>query len=161
MKTILYKVWDFEGGKDGKGGWIEDSTGFSCWVLSPEGKVVLRAYISGGRSIVVPYTPGRFDILLWTGEKDRKGNDIYDGHLIQRDVSETYTKEYFESETKHQFHNAVGMVKLVPFGFDVELISDHADWAFYDPQGRCWDNREVTIVGHKYENPELLPGKNE
>ena len=124
MKQLKYRVWDHE-----QKCWIEDSEGFGWWTIDTEGKIELHKWPDN----TIPYTPGRFDILLWTGGYDKKKNEIYDGHIIQA--------------TRY---NSLTGSKRPPYIYVVEMTDT----------GFVWDSvGSLEIIGHKHTHPELLPGK--
>ena len=145
MDHLLFKVWDVEG-NDGKGCWIEDSTGFDWWCIGDDGKVMLLSSMAGSPvgvihpepDEIVPYAPGRFDILLWSGEKDKNDDDIYDGHIFGGNV------------------HLRGVVERQPNGsYDVVFTrKDLGHWPVTDPR----ISRSI-IKGHRYTHPHLLKGE--
>ena len=139
MKQLIYLVWDFE-----QGCWIEDSTGFDEWAIDPSGYIELW-----DNECHVPYTPGRFDILLWTGKQTKKGGEIYDGTIIKHnDITWTkgedviavvfWDKEYGEFRLHHDGKH---------------------EWAFECPDGPTCVWWQFEIIGNKYDNPDLVSGK--
>ena len=129
MKQLLFKVWDFE-----QNCWIENSTGFDWWFIDEDGDMALRQRLNHA----VPYTPGRFDILLWTGQKDREGKDVYDGHLVEPAFAPGIWCVIFSRGSwvlTKMNHSKTKMIEGLP-GLGGMAYSK--------------------IIGHKHENPKLL-----
>ncbi len=138
MKQVLFKVWDFEG-NDGKGCWIEDSKGFNAWWVDSNGEVCLGKDHPIAGKIAFCYTPGRFDILLWTGRKDKYGEDIYDGHIMGGHPHGNAVVSYDEE-------GACFMCGSDLEG-DAAMLTNALD--------NC--RNEWKIIGHKHTHPQLLP----
>lgn len=149
MKQLLYKVWDFE-----RGGWIEDSPDFDSWSMAPEGYIELwhnacqgsdDDYLSGHR---IEYIPDRFDILLWTGIKDKNGEDIYDGHIVKLSYGipptfDILVIEYADNETIADISvSGWWMRNIRRAGYAASLC-------------KTYEN-DLEIIGHKYTHSHLL-----
>lgn len=144
MDKLLYKIWDRE-----QKCWIEESTHDNgidmTYVITSDGCVQLLDFDDcGNRSLNEHYidsAPGRFDILLWAGKKDKAGDDIYDGHLL-----------------KCKWEGTVAVVVRQGAQFEALYTSPPCH-----PGGprRVFDmlrftSPMCTIVGHVHTNPGLL-----
>ena len=139
MKQLKYTVWDFEG-NDGKGCWIGDSKAVTgWWYLNKNGEIVLEW---GG--VIESYTPGRFDILLWTGENYPNGEGIYNGDIVEIDDTKIGAKEIYQGE--------------VYYCTDYTLESNpcYAIWALGKHGGHARMSPSIKKLGHKYTHPGLL-----
>ena len=85
----------------------------------------LNEYISRDRQVVMQFT----------GLKDSKGNEIYEGDILDFDESEWGGK--FDPEV-------IEMDKMLGGWEYCGSLSDVAEWR--------------TVIGNKYENPELCGG---
>ena len=104
---------------------------------------------------------GEFVLQQFTGLRDKDGQDIYEGDVIERLCEypdrpvDDILRRYDGAIGKVEYHANYGNA-----GFCVELISGH-DWSFHDPEGSSWDSQYVKVIGNVYEHPHLLPRKGE
>lgn len=81
--------------------------------------------------------PNEFELLEYTGLKDKKGNEIYEGDIIKSGFGEKVIVEYIE--------------KIASF----RLITNHTQTKENFELSKSWAN-DVKVIGNKYENPELI-----
>ena len=88
-------------------------------------------------------TQGVFELMQWTGLKDKNGKEIYEGDIVKFG-KEIGSVEWFNGDCPEFF------ISSGPYG---------GKFAFYEMQGKlfCWN--ELEIVGNIYENPELMEAK--
>ena len=77
---------------------------------------------------------GYFDIMQYTGLKDKNGKEIYEGDILRDDRDEIRIVEWRVGEDDE--------VRNYIAGF----------WLFYEPD-------EYEVIGNIYENPELIKDK--
>lgn len=89
-----------------------------------------------------------FDLLLFSGEKDDEGNEVYAEDILVM------------SSKEHTLYGRVFCDSLAE-GFWVEYTTIDGDkghamplWAWLDSQDKEWSNG--IVVGNSYETPELL-----
>ena len=85
--------------------------------------------------IRVDYTPGRFDILMWSGQADKNNVDIYDGGIFRQESGR------------------VGVVRFYDGQWWIHRKKSCGGTLLYD---ECLHGE---VIGHKYSDKHLLPGK--
>ena len=91
------------------------------------------------------YSLDDIELMQYTGIKDKKGKEIYEGDIVLIRIDKT-----------NILHKTI--VKFKHGAFIADIISDN-DYIYLFHFGFNKDDFEV--VGNIYENPELLEGKND
>lgn len=119
-RVIKFRIWDSK-----KGEWLEDFT------LYPNGKVV-----------GVNHAYGNIHVVEFTGLKDKNGNEIYEGDIMQTD---NYNgKHLFRVDYETDIGGQLGAFTLNCID-DEDISSVHSE---------VIENGE--IIGNVFENPDLL-----
>jgi uncharacterized phage protein (TIGR01671 family) len=132
MREIKFRVWD----KNNKTLFqIFDSTTQEYWFI--------------------PIWNKNFEIMQYTGLKDRKGKEIYEGDVLEFD---DITGDGFDFRNKAQVEFYKGRYQLTNFLVSdtrmlEEMNESHEDFV-YQLEKNC------KVVGNIYENPELLTQQN-
>lgn len=124
MKEIKFRAWDKWGKK-----WVEKD----LMLLIPKGE--LRELTQDG----VDFTDdNRYEVVQYTGLKDKNDKEIYEGDIIQTTIGGDdfeHNKYRIFWEDKHA-------------SFDAENITDKGlliNWWY-----------EIEVIGNIYENPKLI-----
>ncbi|OXL83165.1 hypothetical protein BCV73_08795 [Paenibacillus sp. SSG-1] len=80
-------------------------------------------------------------VMQYSGFKDRKGNDIYEGDFFT-DTDDNYLWQIFFSDGCY----------YAASGSDTLMLQE-----FMDKSGSC----DIEVIGNIYENPELLEDKSD
>ena len=79
----------------------------------------------------------RLEVMQYTGLKDKKGKEIYEGDIVKVEKID-WAYIYYDEDRM-----AWGIKPINEFYFDSPLLSENADL-------------ELKVIGNIYENPELL-----
>ncbi|RAS75222.1 YopX family protein [Priestia endophytica] len=82
---------------------------------------------------------GRFIYQQYTGIKDQKGTDIYEGDIVQ---------------TVGLMIDNKGIVKFIDGAYCIEAFDGKEGWFLFQ------EIEENEVIGNVYENPELVEVKN-
>ena len=63
--------------------------------ISLDGKIW---FWHGNKEEFFPLKQEEFEIMLWTGRKDKDGKDIYEGDIVEDEVGEKYIVEWGKQE---------------------------------------------------------------
>lgn len=125
MREIKYKVWDKI---------------LMCWSKNS------HKWINCGDGVITPDSGNRYIFIQFTGLKDKNGEEIYDGDVIQWDCWDEPI--------------------LVSFWYG-KFVVVYAPTCRSEIEGECqtddlctFEKREIEIIGNMYENPELLEADN-
>lgn len=90
---------------------------------------------------IFPGTPEQraFDIMQYTGLKDKSGKEIYEGDIVR----------YEDTHGEEQINTVEYNLEYGAFCFDRGV--------FVDTLNCAW---EIEVIGNIYENPELIGAKN-
>ena len=96
----------------------------------------------------------QFEILQYTGLKDKNGKEIYEGDVVfVKRYSPGQTRgSFLELTLKDKYRAIVEWDKINPTFVLIEISNrDHVEYDFV-----CCDLIRLEVIGNIYENPELL-----
>lgn len=97
-----------------------------------------------------------FHVMQFTGLKDKNGNDIYEGDILIREVTD-YQHEDYQAFVDSGYETIEPMKKIT----DVCSLEHFRYWLKNESFGYEGEDLESpeywTVIGNVYENPELLP----
>ncbi len=118
---------------------IESSDGL--WIINPEHRC---SESTGGDRIGISSSNKDFELMQYTGLKDKNGKEIYEGDIISWKVEEDngYKRTQFTEVCEVRFDNG-----------NYKFGANETSW-WHDLRGT---EKEVEVIGNIYENPDLLP----
>jgi len=128
MREIKYRAWDNK----------VRCMDYDLWIHF-DGRVFdysSRTYDTPNREIELA-DEGRFDIMQYTGLKDRDGKEIYEGDRVK-------------------FHNGVGELFLGAVQFNdgcFDIVVERAGYPIRDYLKALTINHAVEVIGNIYEHP--------
>lgn len=130
MSRVRFKIWDKTRNK-----WLFSNCG--QFLLTQEGKAMF--HMDGDNPLEPIIDQIEYEVLMYTGLKDKNGTEIYEGDIIK------YS------------HKAVGEIKReVRYKYGMYGIEGRHEGTQIPFANILGSEREV--VGNIYENPELLEG---
>jgi len=103
-----------------------------------------------------------FELMQYTGLKDKNGVEIYEGDILQYDVPRFSSKpspnpKVIGTEKDYAQIKAVngGFVFVRKFWWNDKTFPEMGD-ALADLQTKSWIQDNCEVIGNIYENPELL-----
>ena len=96
-----------------------------------------------------------YDVMQYTGLKDKNGKEIYEGDKVRILYSDWISQSDYTITLEQHKQNisSYGVVVFRNCGFEIEFVSgDYVDYGFIQsgPHG------EIEIIGNINETPELL-----
>ena len=157
MREIKFRAWDKEDEKiiDSKNIFLHDGKPVAFRVNKPE-KVRVKEYPSLKETVVdvtdfvknlkishenLVYIDD-FEIMQFTGLKDKNGKEIYEGDIVK------YASKYLRSSDKDFFDKC--LIVFLHGAFYLEVKGNHFHIGLSDKMG------QFEVIGNKFENPELL-----
>lgn len=146
MREIKFRAWDYT-----DGGWIRSEIVQDWFAIGVPDEP------RSGLLTIHPWSPNRFELMQYTGLKDKKrthdypnGQDIFEGDVVKV----TYASRPIEANPIM----STGQIRYRGEKFYVASIEDRPDYlCFYahnvSPLFNWW---ELEVIGNIYENPELL-----
>ena len=105
-------------------------------------------YINGGKQIVIAPEDGRFcdwdefELMQFTGLKDKNGVEIYEGDIIKHDDPNWgYGGKYDKENDSYLYHD-------ITFEDGCFCLRDNLELHIH--------NKMSEVIGNIYENPELI-----
>lgn len=101
----------------------------------------------------------QYDVMQYTGLKDKNGKDIYEGDILSFDGNMTADNSFglepngyiYDKDSKHEV-----VWNAEQACWDVRH-DDDAEWKYRrDTHGLMLQAKSVKVIGNIYENPELL-----
>lgn len=131
-EPLKYKIWDkenscwYEPTFEAYKGKLHDLT------LTPAGELIARN-MSG--SVHESSFPDQYEVVRFTGRKDKNETEIYNGDLI-----DSYQNDHLPTEVYWD-----------------EQLTQYSTTNYHSTLSLCDSmNNDTVILGNKYENPELL-----
>ena len=132
MKEIKYRVWATINEC-----YLDMDSGY--FYLAPDGTFYEIIEMRNGK---IDYNEVNGDVQFYTGRKDHKGKEIYEGDIVK-------TEEYFGGDDETDSTNLFEVV-FEDGKFIAKLIGFAGGFDLVEIEGAC------EIVGNIYENSELL-----
>jgi len=96
---------------------------------------------------------GDYELMQYTGLKDKNGKEIYEGDILLDNAHNGYQKRYkviYRDNNSEEFNGPIA-----EYGFD--LINPLGGGGFCMTVEKCFiESDELIITGNIYQNPELL-----
>jgi uncharacterized phage protein (TIGR01671 family) len=133
-REIKFRAWDKEAKlmrhheKDGRGYYHEDA---ESWGLT------IAMLVLGNMTGVRDEFMERYDLMQYTGLKDKNGKEIYEGDVLS------------DGKEAH-LYIVVWVENLASFGINKK------GWAFTHFFMEAIEPDDLEVIGNIYENPELL-----
>lgn len=128
MREIKFRAWDEELKKMYSGDEIESEDNLNAWLSY--GELAIYRIDNGEYTQLKP--------LQYTGMKDSKGNEIYEGDVVK--ISD------------HPFQGSIDINGNYEVYYNEYMELSCGGW--YLHRMRHW----AEVIGNKFENPELLKG---
>jgi uncharacterized phage protein (TIGR01671 family) len=127
MREIKFRVWDKEREK----------------MMTERLSVarLVRGYITGNSGDGLggsPFDYERYDLLQYTGLKNKHGVEIYEKDII---------KTHFKKTEQYDAYTEVGVVNITPYRTEIEDKKHGRYKRFYE---------HSEVIGNVYEHPNLL-----
>lgn len=158
-----FKVWD----KENKEWFKPIYEGYNNRIfeilISLKGDLIIRNEgfeINGhkGRNIHESCFPNRFELIEYTGLKDKNGKEIYEGDVIKQ----TYHKTIGYGDNEENFKGYhIGEVVLISSGVCIKkplMYEAEIDQLVKLDGYKNVAGYRSEVIGNIYENPELLEG---
>lgn len=96
--------------------------------------------------------PGFYEIMQYTGLKDKNGKEIYEGDIVRK-VPDEWMSKTDDSISLKDFLISIANIGLVEYS-TAEFILTNKKYRdkIYDGYG----HGSIEVIGNIYENPELL-----
>lgn len=97
----------------------------------------------------LPKWKDRYEVMQYTGLKDKNGKEIYEGDICRVSSEEYYSNNYFITEDDWT------MTMYIDFSYGSFQLREKEDrhMAIYFIET---DDMDIEIIGNIYENPELM-----
>ena len=140
MREVEFKAWDRVNKK-----WVEMTDKIT--VFGEEGFIWdFIISFSAYNSLVLSADDFGFNVVQYTGLKDKNGKKIFEGDIIKTDYANGYMKdEVFVCEWDSEFGC---------WQFNGRYDNKFGDWVDCSLGGGSYP--EMIVAGNIYENPELL-----
>ena len=149
MREIKFRVWDKQSKKMRQLIDIVFNTGFGCEKNDNSIKLIwVKGYDCIEQKDIMLQREDKFELMQYTGLKDKNGKEIYEGDIVLFEDTEMST----ESGYGDNFINK-GVIEYIEenccFNVTERQTAELAD-VLYE------DNETLEVIGNIYENPELL-----
>jgi uncharacterized phage protein (TIGR01671 family) len=102
------------------------------------------------------WNPSKHEVMQSTGLKDKNGKEIYEGDIVEFDISERICRDSEIIRAKVSFSMCEFNLKAIS-KFDTDNVGDYN----HSCGGNgLWSNG-IKVIGNIFENPELLEEKND
>lgn len=141
QREIKFRAWNKELGEMWVGGYVQFDTG-NIWFENEDGDMF-------------GYTQEEFPLMQYTGLKDYKGKEIYEGDIVVGQEKEAGFPPYDSTEPRViEFRNGCWCFNAGRY--------DDGDWIrfgfwTYSNEGRN-QLKQLEVIGNVWENLELLKG---
>lgn len=134
MRENKFKIWDKTRNK-----MLTSNCG--AFLLTQEGNAVFHQ--NGDNPLEALIEQIDYEVLMYTGLKDKNGKEIYEGDILQFYNDEDYMIK--SGYAKVVFEDGAFCCKHFKYGTEYLANMDMSDM-------------DITVIGNIYENPELLEG---
>ena len=131
MKEIKFRAWN------GNHMYYDDLT-----VVGPD----------MGFNALIAKTGKTFNLMQYTGLKDKSGKEIYEGDVVL--FVEDVIVETIEGHNRTEPEGNIGSVNFKKGAYYIQTPGNTNDFYSWGEQRFSWE--ELEIIGNIYENPELI-----